>query len=127
MSGPDAFAFRMSNAAAASPANPPPTICAFIRPSRPQRELRACRRPPSASADALILQALPLRGSRSRSSDRDHTTSEWRDKDVQANPGFLRLQTFAAHLASRRIEERKHADERDDDAAERDFRCAGCA
>src|SRR5580704_398447 len=96
MSGPDTFAFRMSNAAAASPANPPPTICAFIRPSRPQRELRACRRPPSATADALILQTSALRGWRSRSSDRDHTTSEWRDKDVQANPGFLRLQTFAA-------------------------------
>jgi hypothetical protein len=70
------------------------------------------------------------------------------EKGVQANPGFLRLQTFAAQsgflptaarqitalaamrryrLASRRIEERKHADERDDDAAERDLRCAGCA
>src|SRR5580700_1072022 len=32
MSGPDMSAFRMSNAAAARPANPPPTICAFICP-----------------------------------------------------------------------------------------------
>src|ERR1700722_1395877 len=32
MSGPDMSAFRMSNAAAAKPPNPPPTICAFIFP-----------------------------------------------------------------------------------------------
>src|SRR5580704_3435854 len=32
MSGPDMSAFWMSNAAAAKPPNPPPTICAFICP-----------------------------------------------------------------------------------------------
>src|SRR3984885_13587947 len=32
MSGLDMSAFRMSNAAAAKPPNPPPTICAFICP-----------------------------------------------------------------------------------------------
>src|SRR5271163_1582099 len=32
MSGPAISAFRMSNAAAAKPPNPPPTICAFICP-----------------------------------------------------------------------------------------------
>src|SRR5580704_1493113 len=37
MSGPAMSAFRMSNAAATKPPNPPPTICAFICPSEELR------------------------------------------------------------------------------------------
>src|SRR5580693_780463 len=132
MSGPDIFALRISNAAAASPANPPPTIRAFIRLSRPHPRSLRLSSPPSSSAIALSFPVLPLCGLRSGNSDRDHTPSELgikefrRTQDCEAANVRSTIGVFT-YCPSRRIEQGKHADERDDDAAEHDFCRAGRA
>src|ERR1700733_8669204 len=127
MSEPDTLAFRMSNAAAARPPNPPPTICAFISPSLPApanySPVAPLTQAPTQFASGLLRYLVRPAGAviaitqhPSCGIAKFRQTQDCGATDDGATMGG------STYCASRGIEQRKHADESDDSAAQRDLR-----